>query len=1156
MISEGQGPGAGDDPVRRKVPLGITLFDPLRMFTLFVALFGWLRFLKYTVWPFAIFAGMVAIQEWYVMLAHIDRIFLSLNFAQQLIMGLIANNLLSKLTGGTSMLMHGIETRQFGIKLMFGVLPRFFIDRSGIKKLNFKGQRACYAVPLMTKLFVCGFSIFMWAMIRRSGSGAADFFLAIGTGGLMAFLFTANPLWPADGSKWLSAYFKRNNLRNDAFRVMGMVVQRRPLPKGLSASEAWALGLYALATIVFTAVLVYLLLSIAFKILEAEYQGTGVVMFCILLAMVILYIVISLQKKQAGGAKGRKARDAQRPAEAKQSRGSIAARISEPRLTQAAAPKALTTGKADVSTMAQSGSGAATKKPQDDAQEMGETLENEAVSDLFPDPDQKDEAAEDRFQPPDGADPQGDSPEAADAEQVAAEAALDDVLGAPDDPNIDLDAVLADLEENAPDEQEDSAEDDALFSELEAVLSPRDDVSTAQAESDALHALLAEEEEEAELDADPLMSELEALLAPEDTPDDDADGVAELLTEDLEVEAALDSDPLMTELEAALLEDEDDADPLDEDAEFDALLAEDLEEAELDADPLMSELEDALDADEEGLSEDVATLVAEDLDEAELDDDPLMAELEALLAPDPVEADEDTIDETDILEAAAARDLEDIEEAALDADPVMAELEDTLDPDLTELAAAETDLVGGQGDDTLDVDRRSVTEVDALEEVLSRELDDLELDADPTMTEMEEALGDEAESILEELNAAIPAPVPVTKGKRRRGGTDLVPAAETTPAKPKGRKTEVGPARGQYQDLDMVLGRTGVAGAKRSRWKVWLFWLVVLVGLIYVALLPYEYEVGGDFVVQPIAQSQVRARTDGEITEVLVREGDWVERDQVMAILSNWDEKRDIAVLEAELAGQRANLATLTAGPRPEEVALAEEAVRAAELQIDLARQDLERKTILFDRGAITQTSLETSQGDLKVAEAKREEALAALDLVRTVALQSEVDAAEAAIERTQKSLDFARLQLEQTNIRAVTEGQIVSSLVEVPVGAFLVEGALFALLENNREVIAEIEVPETEIVEVREGAAVELKLWSESDASLWGKVLRIAPRAEERDFGMIVRVSVQVPNPDGILTSNMTGYAKVSAREAPVYEVFTLVIMRFLRIELWSWIP
>lgn len=342
----------------------------------------------------------------------------------------------------------------------------------------------------------------------------------------------------------------------------------------------------------------------------------------------------------------------------------------------------------------------------------------------------------------------------------------------------------------------------------------------------------------------------------------------------------------------------------------------------------------------------------------------------------------------------------------------------------------------------------------------------------------------------------------------------------------------------------------------RSRLRAALIWAVLLVGLGAVAMSPYPFSVGGEFVVQPVERSQVRSRTDGEITALFATEGDWVERGKVLATLSRWEVSRDIAVLQAELARQRAELATLTAGPKPEEVALAQQAVAAAEAGFTSAREDLARKQQLFERGTIAQTALDEARTDFALASAELERSKAALDLVRTPALQSEVDAARAAIDRIEQDLAFAELRLDHTEIRAVAKGQIVSTLTGISVGTYLREGDLFAELADNRTVLAEIEVPETEIDEVEIGAQVTLKPWSAPDAHLSGTVMRRAPAAEEREFGRVTRVIVEVPNPRGTLAGNMTGHAKIEVDERPAWQVFTRAFIRFFEVEVWSWLP
>jgi multidrug efflux pump subunit AcrA (membrane-fusion protein) len=145
---------------------------------------------------------------------------------------------------------------------------------------------------------------------------------------------------------------------------------------------------------------------------------------------------------------------------------------------------------------------------------------------------------------------------------------------------------------------------------------------------------------------------------------------------------------------------------------------------------------------------------------------------------------------------------------------------------------------------------------------------------------------------------------------------------------------------------------------------------------------------------------------------------------------------------------------------------------------------------------------------------------------------------------------------LDYTRIRATSSGQIVNDLKLLPVGTHLANGGLFAVIENNRVAIASVDVPETSIDDVKVGAKVELRLWSDPLESVFGTVKSVAPKAEQRDYGWVVRVDVEVPNPDGHLQTNMTGYGKIRAADRPVWQAFSQTLIGFFKIELWSWVP
>jgi multidrug resistance efflux pump len=342
----------------------------------------------------------------------------------------------------------------------------------------------------------------------------------------------------------------------------------------------------------------------------------------------------------------------------------------------------------------------------------------------------------------------------------------------------------------------------------------------------------------------------------------------------------------------------------------------------------------------------------------------------------------------------------------------------------------------------------------------------------------------------------------------------------------------------------------------RSNWVKRLVLVGAAAGLAYVAFLPYPYEPGGNFVILPAERIEVHARVDGEIMQILVREGDWLEAGDVIAILSDWDEERDVAVVEAELDKAVARLTLLELGPKAEEIQKAQKEVESVRVRVKFSKLDADRYATLLESGTVSHKTAETAISEYEKAKADLAVARANLDLVKSGPAQSELDAARAEVRRLSQERDFRRDQLERTRIQAPAAGRIVTPNLHLKRGMYLPVGGLFAELEDNRVARAEVEVPETDIAEVGAGAAVKLKAWGAADRILLGSVFSIAPSAEQREYGLIVRVMTDIPNDDGFLKSQMTGYAKIASRDMPVWEAFSRMLMRFFNIEMWSWIP
>ena len=158
-------------------------------------------------------------------------------------------------------------------------------------------------------------------------------------------------------------------------------------------------------------------------------------------------------------------------------------------------------------------------------------------------------------------------------------------------------------------------------------------------------------------------------------------------------------------------------------------------------------------------------------------------------------------------------------------------------------------------------------------------------------------------------------------------------------------------------------------------------------------------------------------------------------------------------------------------------------------------------------------------------------------------------------------------------------EGRIITPRIEEKKGQYLHQGELFAVVEDARTLIAEIEVPEKEIGKIKIGARAKLRTWASPNTVVEARVSRVAPVAYEqskgkiamayscqerlieqdetlREKGKVIRVICELDNSGGFFKTGMTGYAKIETEKMPVAAAFSQWLMRFLFVEVWSWIP
>jgi multidrug resistance efflux pump len=322
-----------------------------------------------------------------------------------------------------------------------------------------------------------------------------------------------------------------------------------------------------------------------------------------------------------------------------------------------------------------------------------------------------------------------------------------------------------------------------------------------------------------------------------------------------------------------------------------------------------------------------------------------------------------------------------------------------------------------------------------------------------------------------------------------------------------------------------------------------------------------------------------------------------------------------ISSQKSKIETLESNLAKLLATPKDEEIEVARQKLEVARSSLTVAIRELEtgrdraqlssqkvaRYEFLSNEGAfskqeyedqkrradIDKNNLETLSGNVETKRSETNQAQASLALVLTGPYPQEIDAARSEINSAladlrllQQQLKYLQDQLQRTNLVMPFDGRIVTAnttSLAKKVGSYLQKGDTFAVAVNNHDLLGEVLVPEFEVDKLALGKKVEIKLFASQGESITGKVMLIQSAAVtdettgqtnydgqtgkdvkqiKETSGKVVKVIVKIDSPQGIVKSGMTGYAKIEGETMPVIAVFTRAIVRFVTVEIWSWLP
>ena len=344
----------------------------------------------------------------------------------------------------------------------------------------------------------------------------------------------------------------------------------------------------------------------------------------------------------------------------------------------------------------------------------------------------------------------------------------------------------------------------------------------------------------------------------------------------------------------------------------------------------------------------------------------------------------------------------------------------------------------------------------------------------------------------------------------------------------------------------------GVVVPKRAIWG--LGFAALLAALFFGRL---ELKVSGPFTVLPLHNADVRATVEGIIEKIYADEGDFVDQGAPIARLSDRDYSAELRKTQAEIDAKQAQLKLLKAGARAEEIELARTQIAKGEERLKFARGHLQRDKVLLEEKLISEKEFEETREMVVVREKELQEANDRLKLLLAGSRPEEIEALEAEIRRLTAHECYLQDQLKSLLVTSPIAGVITTHKLSEKIGENLKKGDLIAGVHALKTVMVEIAVPEKEIADVQVGHKVVLKAQAHSHTTFEGRVIAIAPIVTKQTDWQperTVLVTTRLDNAAGLLKPEMTGNAKIYCGKQRAIDLLTRRIVRYLRVEFWSW--
>jgi len=260
-------------------------------------------------------------------------------------------------------------------------------------------------------------------------------------------------------------------------------------------------------------------------------------------------------------------------------------------------------------------------------------------------------------------------------------------------------------------------------------------------------------------------------------------------------------------------------------------------------------------------------------------------------------------------------------------------------------------------------------------------------------------------------------------------------------------------------------------------------------------------------VVEANETVRVTSEIMGQAKEVKVKNGEEVNRGDILIALGDEQIKIQMAQAQATLDSVQASSDKIKSGARPQVIKQAESALLQAKMNRDSVEENYLRMKKLFTEKAISEQQYEQAKNQYEIADVQYQSAQESYELVIEGAAEEDIKSVEAQVRQAKAALDMAKYQLKNTQITAPISGKVTS--IAVSSGEMVAPSVpLLSIIDVSR-IFVKVGISEKDISKIKEGQKVSLEIDAFPEEKFRGEVVSKGVAVDQMSKALEVKIEI-----------------------------------------------